>query len=59
MSTENTTQTGGLHDSVGFPGFKEAGYSQPLDEQLEAMKANGFNVEKTEDGILITPSTSS
>lgn len=58
MKTENTTQTGGLHDSVGFPGFKEAGYSQPLDEQLEAMKANGFTVEKTQDGIFITPSTS-
>lgn len=58
MSTENKTQTGGLHDSVGFPGFKEAGYSQPLDEQLEAMKANGFDVEKTQDGIFITPSTS-
>ena len=57
MSKEKT-QTGGLHDSVGFPGFKEEGYTQPLEDQLEAMKANGFDVEKTDQGILITKSTS-
>jgi hypothetical protein len=54
---EQQTQTGELHDSVGFPGFKEEGYAQPLEEQLKAMEANGFDVDKTDKGILITVKT--
>jgi hypothetical protein len=54
---EQQTQTGGLHDSVGFPGFKEEGYVQSLEEQLQAMEANGLTVERTPEGILVTPKT--
>ena len=50
------TTSGKLHDSVGFSAGKgEGGYTQPLNEQLDAMKSNGFQVEKTPKGILITP----
>lgn len=52
------TATGGLHDSVGFPGFKEEGYVQSLDDQLDAMESNGFDVEETSQGIFITPKIS-
>ena len=47
--------TGGLHDSVGFAPFKGEGYVQSLDEQLKSIRANGFEVEETPSGILITP----
>lgn len=49
------TQTGKLHDSVGFSAGKGEGYNQPLNEQLESMKKSGYEVERTPKGILITP----
>lgn len=48
------TATGALHNSVGFPGFKEEGYVQPLELQLASMERNGYQVEHTPNGILVT-----
>lgn len=49
------TITGGLHSSVGFPGFQEEGYVQSQEERVESLKANGFDVDITDKGILVTP----
>ena len=49
------TQTGALHDSVGFSAGKGEANFLPLEEQLDSMEKNGFNVERTNLGILITP----
>lgn len=46
------TMTGPLHDSVGFS--RTDGPIMPLDEQLADMVRNGYNVERTENGIIIT-----
>jgi hypothetical protein len=46
------TMTGTLHDSVGFS--RTDGPIMPLDEQLADMVRNGYNVERTENGIIIT-----
>ena len=53
--TTKPESNGAIPDNVGFPGFKGEGYVQPLQEQLAAIRANGFEVEETPDGILITP----
>jgi hypothetical protein len=46
------TLTGPLHDSVGFS--KTDGPITPLDEQLKEMEKNGYLVERTPNGIIIT-----
>lgn len=51
--TKNKTTVGNLHDSVGFS--KTDGPITPLETQLEDMSKNGYNVERTNKGILITP----
>lgn len=57
MSVKEKQNNSKIPDNVGFPGFKGEGYVQPLEEQLESMKSNGFDVDKTAEGILITPKT--
>lgn len=49
------TSTAKIPDNVGFPKFTGEGYQQPLDEQLSSMEKNGYKVERTSKGILITP----
>ncbi len=51
--SKNKTQFGSLHDSVGFS--KTDGPITPLEAQLEAMEKSGHTVERTDNGILITP----
>ena len=46
------TNTGGIHSSVGFPG-NMGGEPISLEKNLEILESNGFNVEKTDKGILI------
>jgi hypothetical protein len=46
------TLTGQLHDSVGFS--KTDGYIMSQEEHLSTLERNGFLVERTPDGILIT-----
>lgn len=46
------TMTGKIPDNVGFS--RTDGIPMPLDEQLAEMERNGFKVERTPDGILIT-----
>lgn len=46
------TLTGPLHDSVGFA--KVDGPIMPLSEHLEELRKNGYHVERTPQGIIIT-----
>jgi hypothetical protein len=57
MSTKEKQNNSKIPDSVGFSSGKGEGYMQPREEQLESMKSNGFDVDKTTDGIIITPKT--
>lgn len=50
------TSSGAIPANVGFSSGKGEATFLPLNEQLESMERNGFTVEKTLNGILITPS---
>lgn len=53
--TTKPESNGAIPANVGFPGFTGEGYVQPLQEQLAELRKNGFYVEETNEGILITP----
>lgn len=51
-----TTHTGALHASFGFSAGKGEDETRiPLEEQLRQIADNGYEVERTPNGILITP----
>ena len=51
-----TTHTGALHASFGFSAGKGEDETRlPLVDQLKQMSDNGYEVECTPNGILITP----
>lgn len=51
-NNEQTKPNDSLHSSVGFPG-NMGGEPMPLEKNLEILEANGFNVERTDKGILV------
>lgn len=46
------TASGKIPDNVGFS--RTDGPIMPLDERLKQLEKNGFNIEKTPNGIFIT-----
>lgn len=46
------TESGKIPDNVGFS--KTDGYIMPIEEELKRLEDNGFVIERTPDGILIT-----
>jgi len=46
------TASGKIPDNIGFS--KTDGYIMPLDEHLKELERNGFVIERTPNGILIT-----
>jgi len=46
------TKSGKIPDNVGFS--KTDGIPMPLEEELKLLEKNGFVVERTPDGIIIT-----
>lgn len=46
------TMTGKIPDNVGFS--KTDGPIMPLEEELKLLEKNGFVIERTPDGIIIT-----
>lgn len=49
------TFTGGLHDGIGFA--KTDGYIMSQDEHYAELEKNGYKVEKTNHGVIITKIT--
>jgi hypothetical protein len=49
------TMTGGLHDGIGFS--RTDGWIMPQDEHYAELEKNGYKVEKTSHGVIITKIT--
>jgi hypothetical protein len=49
------TMTGGLHDGIGFS--RTDGWIMSQDEHYAELEKNGYKVEKTSHGVIITKIT--